>query len=318
MTDARRRAAGRAFGDERVRRDAPLAPFTTFKVGGPADWLVDAWTGPSELQRARRRSRAARERAGHRARRRLERADRGRRDPRAGDPRARRRGPRRSGQRRVRADAGVTINGLVRWTIAHGARRPRSVGRHAGDGRRRDLRQRAFQGPQHRRARRGGPLAGPRRAASTTCRPPTWSSATTTAGCSGPARSCCPPISASTAGDPRALRAVARESLAFRKRTQPLAIAERRLHLPESGSGRDRVPDGMPWSAGALVDRAGLKGAREGAARVSPDARQLHRQRRRGDGRRHSATDRAVHRRRDREVRRRAARRDCVLGFEAA
>ena len=33
---------------------------------------------------------------------------------------------------------------------------------------------------------------------------------------------------------------------------------------------RDRVPDGIPPSAGALVDRAGLKGAREGGARVSP------------------------------------------------
>jgi UDP-N-acetylmuramate dehydrogenase len=29
------------------------------------------------------------------------------------------------------------------------------------------------------------------------------------------------------------------------------------------------VPDGIPPSAGALVDRAGLKGAREGSARVS-------------------------------------------------
>ena len=30
------------------------------------------------------------------------------------------------------------------------------------------------------------------------------------------------------------------------------------------------VPDGIPWSAGALVDRAGLKGAASGGARVSP------------------------------------------------
>ena len=30
------------------------------------------------------------------------------------------------------------------------------------------------------------------------------------------------------------------------------------------------MPEGIPASAGALVDRAGLKGAREGAARVSP------------------------------------------------
>ena len=26
---------------ERIKRDAPLAPLTTFKVGGPADWLID-------------------------------------------------------------------------------------------------------------------------------------------------------------------------------------------------------------------------------------------------------------------------------------
>jgi UDP-N-acetylmuramate dehydrogenase len=33
--------------------------------------------------------------------------------------------------------------------------------------------------------------------------------------------------------------------------------------------GRDEVPEGIPWSAGALVDRAGLKGARIGGASVS-------------------------------------------------
>jgi UDP-N-acetylmuramate dehydrogenase len=33
---------------------------------------------------------------------------------------------------------------------------------------------------------------------------------------------------------------------------------------------RDKVPDGVPPSAGALVDRAGLKGATHGGARVSP------------------------------------------------
>ncbi len=27
---------------DRVQRNVPLAPFTTFKVGGPADWLVHA------------------------------------------------------------------------------------------------------------------------------------------------------------------------------------------------------------------------------------------------------------------------------------
>ena len=29
------------FGSARVGRLVPLAPMTTFKVGGPADWLID-------------------------------------------------------------------------------------------------------------------------------------------------------------------------------------------------------------------------------------------------------------------------------------
>ncbi len=32
------------------------------------------------------------------------------------------------------------------------------------------------------------------------------------------------------------------------------------------------MPDGIPWSAGALIDRAGLKGIREGGARVASHA----------------------------------------------
>jgi UDP-N-acetylmuramate dehydrogenase len=72
-----------------------------------------------------------------------------------------------------------------------------------------------------------------------------------------------------SAGDPGALREVARRSLVFRKRTQP-------LHLPSAGCifqnphEREVLPDGVPRSAGALVDRAGLKGAACGGARVSP------------------------------------------------
>ena len=42
------------------------------------------------------------------------------------------------------------------------------------------------------------------------------------------------------------------------------------MHLPESRSRARRVPDGMPRSAGALVDRAGLKGGASAASRVSP------------------------------------------------
>ena len=71
-------------------------------------------------------------------------------------------------------------------------------------------------------------------------------------------------------GQPAALRAIARESLAFRKRTQPLETPSAGCVFQNPEPGRDIVPDGIPWSAGALVDRAGLKGAAAGGARVSP------------------------------------------------
>jgi UDP-N-acetylmuramate dehydrogenase len=71
-------------------------------------------------------------------------------------------------------------------------------------------------------------------------------------------------------GEPAALRAIARESLAFRKRTQPLDTPSAGCIFQNPERGRDAVPDGIPWSAGALVDRAGLKGAAAGGARVSP------------------------------------------------
>jgi UDP-N-acetylmuramate dehydrogenase len=70
------------------------------------------------------------------------------------------------------------------------------------------------------------------------------------------------------AGEPAVLREIARRSLAYRKRTQP-------LHVPSAGcifqnpAADEPLPDGMPRSAGALVDRAGLKGARVGGAEVS-------------------------------------------------
>jgi UDP-N-acetylmuramate dehydrogenase len=70
-------------------------------------------------------------------------------------------------------------------------------------------------------------------------------------------------------GEPTALRATARESLAFRKRTQPLESASAGCIFQNPDPARDRVPDGIPASAGALVDRAGLKGATAGQAMVS-------------------------------------------------
>lgn len=69
-------------------------------------------------------------------------------------------------------------------------------------------------------------------------------------------------------GDPAALRKAARASLDHRKRTQPLAAPSAGcvFRNPE----RADVPAGLPPFAGALIDRAGLKGASVGGATVSP------------------------------------------------
>jgi UDP-N-acetylmuramate dehydrogenase len=71
-------------------------------------------------------------------------------------------------------------------------------------------------------------------------------------------------------GSPAELRAVARQSLAYRKRTQPLDVPSAGCIFQNPQPGLDSVPSGIPWSAGALVDRAGLKGTAIGGAQVSP------------------------------------------------
>jgi UDP-N-acetylmuramate dehydrogenase len=255
-----------AFGPERVRRDAALAPFTTFKVGGPADWLLELHSG-DELKRAAdiaRRSGQPMTVLGGGSNVLV--ADAGVRGivvrVHGGDIRA-------LDASTVRADAGVTINGLVRWTVGRGiagleawAGTPGTVGG-------------AVFGNAHFRGRNISELIA-------------RVTLVTTAGVIADVpvddmefgydysrlhRTREVVVSADlrvTRGEPAALREVARESLAFRKRTQPLESASAGCIFQNPNPGRDRVPDGIPASAGALVDRAGLKGAREGAARVSP------------------------------------------------
>jgi UDP-N-acetylmuramate dehydrogenase len=70
-------------------------------------------------------------------------------------------------------------------------------------------------------------------------------------------------------GEPEALRRTARESLAYRKGTQPLAQPSAGCIFQNPDPARDRLPDGVPASAGALIDRAGLKGHRVGGAAIS-------------------------------------------------
>jgi UDP-N-acetylmuramate dehydrogenase len=169
----------------------------------------------------------------------------------------------------VRADAAVTVNGLVRWTINHGkagleawAGTPGTVGG-------------AIFGNAHFGGRLIGDLVSGVRLVG-----PDGSRADVPASAMGFGYDCSrlqrsgeillSAVFVVSPGDPVTMRATARESLAFRKRTQPLDTPSAGCVFQNPERGRDTVPDGIPWSAGALVDRAGLKGATEGGARVSP------------------------------------------------
>ncbi len=106
------------LGPERVKREAPLAPFTTFRVGGPAECLVEvhdaaALAGALAIARAGRR-------AGDHPRRRLERAG-----ERRGGSRHRRSGcaagrSALDGSAACEPTPASTLNSLVRWTIGRG------------------------------------------------------------------------------------------------------------------------------------------------------------------------------------------------------
>ncbi len=169
---------------------------------------------------------------------------------------------------RVRADAAVTVNGLVRWTIMHGraglerwAGTPGTVG-----------------GAVFGNAHFGGRLIGDRlvdvRLASRDGRVADVPRAAMAFGYDRSRLQTSGEILLSAVfavgeGNPAVLRAAARESLAFRKRTQPLDTPSAGCIFQNPDPTVDRVPDGVPLSAGALVDRAGLKGLRIGGAQVS-------------------------------------------------
>lgn len=255
------------FGPERVRADVPLASFTTFKVGGPADVFFETRTSEETVDavKAAYAHRVTVTMLGGGSNMLI--GDRGIRGlvirPRGGTISP-------IGDRLVRADAPITINGLVRWTINRGyagleawAGTPGTVGGAVfgnahwkqvnigdviesvrlvrSDG---TLLQAAADrmefGYDDSRLKRTGEVV-------------LWVAFRVMPG-----------------ADPSALRAVARESLAFRKRTQPLESPSAGCIFMNPDPGRDRIPDGIPASAGALVDRAGLKGAAHGGARVSP------------------------------------------------
>jgi len=264
--EALERALIARFGDRRVGANTPLAPLTTFRVGGPADLFVepasgdeltvvleDAWTFGVPITMLGGGSNVLISDAGIRGL--------------VVRPRGGRVAEIAPGE--VRADAALTINGLVRWTISHGlagleawAGTPGTVG-----------------GGVYGNAHWSGHLLSERIhsvwlwapgesvaeiAASDMAFGYDASRLQTSREVLIAARFVLDP-----GGDPEALRATARASLAYRKRTQPLDTPSAGC-IFQNPSPDVSMPSGIPRSAGALVDRAGLKGARIGGAVVSP------------------------------------------------
>jgi UDP-N-acetylmuramate dehydrogenase len=254
-----------SFGADRVRSQVSLAPFTTFRVGGVADWFVETRSS-DEIVTALAIAHAARVPVtvlGGGSNVLV--SDSGVRGlvirTRGGDVR-------QISEDRVRADAAVSINGLVRWTITHGcagleawAGTPGTVGG-------------AIFGNAHFGGRLIGDLVCDVRLAS---RDGTVTDAAATELAFGYDRSRLQQsgevlLSATfrvAPGETAALRATARASLAFRKQTQPLDTHNAGCVFQNPDPSRDRLPPGVPCAAGALIDRAGLKGAAAGGARVS-------------------------------------------------
>ena len=264
--EAWRRDLVSVLGVDRVREHALLAPLTTLRAGGPADWLVDVYRAEEVIGALKVADRAgvpvtllgggSNVLVGDRGIRGLV-------------IRVRHGAIRRLSTGLVRADAGVSVNGLVRWTIHRGlaglevwAGTPGTVGgavygnahfdgRLVGEcvewvglaGRRGTVREVAGRdmefGYDRSRLQRTGEVL-------------LWADFRVVEG-----------------GDPVRLRQRARRSLAYRKRSQPLDVPSAGCVFQNPDLSRDRLPAGVPASAGALIEGAGLKGRRVGGARVS-------------------------------------------------
>lgn len=265
MSGAIRAALAAIVGETRVRQHAPLAPLTTFRVGGPADWLVEVRSG-DELRAIVALAREANlplTILGGGSN--LVVADGGVRGIVA---RIRGGEIRQTGSGSVRADAGVTINGLVRWTLSHGlgglelwAGTPGTVGG-------------AIYGNAHFQGRLIGDLVSRvavvgRDGAITEWEPVDMEFAYDASRLQRTGEILLWAEFRAHPAEASRLRAIARESLAYRKRTQPLNLPSAGCIFQNPDPSVDRLPAGVPASAGALIDRAGLKGRRIGGAQVS-------------------------------------------------
>lgn len=261
-----------------VRAGVPLAPLTTFRVGGPAEYLVEAGDAASlvEAVRAARGLGLAVTLLGGGSNVLV--ADEGVRGvvvrPHGGavaleGPPGEAAGKGGATGGRARADAGVAVNSLVRWTIARGlggleawAGTPGTVGGAV------------FGNAHFRGVGIGALVEGARLLAPDGSLSDVPGQELRFAYDRSRLQETGECLVSVVLGlrpgcDPDGLRATARASLAHRKRTQP-------LHLPTAGcifknpdSATPGLPAGVPPSAGALIDRAGLKGGAIGGARVS-------------------------------------------------
>jgi UDP-N-acetylmuramate dehydrogenase len=258
-------AIAEAIGGGRLQAGAPLAPLTTFRLGGPADWLVSVHSAGelvAVVQTARRAGVPVTILGGGSN---VIVSDRG---VRGLVVRPQLTGIEQTAPDRVRAEGGVTVNGLVRWTVGRGlgsleawAGTPGTVGG-------------AIFGNAHFGGRNIGdlvrdvqlmtlvgdlllvPAAEMAFAYDTSRLRATGEILVWAEFGAYPASS-------------EALRQSARASLAYRKRTQPLALPSAGCIFQNPDPARDPIPAGVPASAGALIDRAGLKGTRVGGARFS-------------------------------------------------
>ena len=259
------REPGSLPNGKRFRRNWPLAPLTTLGLGGPADWFIEA-SGEEDLlealSAARKRGLPVTVLGGGSN---VLVSDGG---IRGAVIRVKGGGARQVDRRTVRAFAGMTVNGLVRWCIQRGlaaleswAGTPGTVGG-------------AIHGNAHFGGREVGEVVTGLRVVDEAGKVETVRAEAVGFGPGGDAFAGRGRVLVSAdfgvqPADPAVLRRRARASLAFRKRTQPLAVPSAGCAFRNPDPEAVSLPPDVPCAAGALLDRAGMKGARVGGARVS-------------------------------------------------
>lgn len=243
----------------------PLSRHTTLQVGGPADWFVDVRSVDELtclLETARDASLPVTLLGGGSN---VIVSDSGIRGV---VVRLRLTWIEKAGDGLVRAEAGVSMNGLVRWTIGRGlagieawAGTPGTVGGAVYGN--------AHYGGRNIGDRVSGVVLASREGTLKHVPASEMGFAYDTSRLQRTGEILVSADFVVTAGEPEALRETARASLAHRKLTQPLALPSAGCLFQNPDPGRDALPPGIPASAGALIDRAGLKGRRVGGASIS-------------------------------------------------